>query len=195
MVRIYTWGAMGKRDMTVAARTPANPRDEREPSPETAASTLRREKETVVLPCLGGFPKCDACVLYGFENRSFYIGRISICTYYITPYTNGGYGRCRSQCIRSRHARKKPWRRVNSVCVCLWKKERERDTEWFELEWYRVPQKATLPVRAPAICVRSFFVYYVSPDTTSTPVNRRRWCYGCFNSNPLPAVVFVKMWD
>lgn len=163
MVRIYTWGAMGKRDMTVAARTPANPRDEREPSPETAASTLRREKETVVLPCLGGFPKCDACVLYGFENRSFYIGRISSCTYYITPYTNGGYGRCRSQCIRSRHARKKPWRRVNSVCVCLWKKERERETlsdsSWSGIEYPR--KQRCRSVRRPSVCGRSLFITYL----------------------------------
>jgi len=76
---------MGKRDMTVAARTPANPRDERTLSDDVgAAPTLRGERNRRLATSLDGFPKCDACVRYGFENRSFsfvvYI-MLHACTY------------------------------------------------------------------------------------------------------------------
>lgn len=48
--------------------------------------------------------------------------------YYITPkYMNDGYGRVSSRCIRSRHARKKPWRRVSSVSVRERENEREKE--------------------------------------------------------------------
>lgn len=72
------WGAMGKRDMTVAARTPANSRDERTLSDYDvgAAPTLsvrRKKRSSCHVSAAGSQNAVYECVLYGFENRSVYV--------------------------------------------------------------------------------------------------------------------------
>jgi len=77
--------------MTVAARTPANSRDERTLSDYDvgAAPTLsarRKKPSSCHVSTVGSQNGIYECVLYGFENRSVYIIPMYIyILYYITP--------------------------------------------------------------------------------------------------------------
>lgn len=197
---------MGKRDMTVAARTPANSRDERTLSDYDvgAAPTLRapgKKPSSCHVSAAGSQNAVYEFVLYGFENRSVYI--IPLYIDYIILHRNT---RTTDTVVAAAnvygldtHVKSRGGEWVSSVSVRERERERETKKERMSDSSYcgikYTPESDVAGPCAGHLCAVVLCLLRISGHNVYASKSPVLWLFLLRTRAAVVVVVFIIMWD